>query len=78
MLQPGRTAEKRQFPPVLCSCLRFLDSADPTISEPGTGYLEEEQRWSPRDIYGFEVKMSISLKYSFTENVSLKLQSGRQ
>ena len=36
--------------------------------------LEEEQRWSPRDIYGFEVKMSISLEYSFTENVSLKLR----
>ena len=28
-----------QFPPVLFSCLRFLNSADPTISEPGTGYL---------------------------------------
>ena len=28
-----------QFPPVLFSCLRFLNSADPTIWEPGTGYL---------------------------------------
>ena len=27
-----------QFPPILFSCLRFLNSADPTISEPGTGY----------------------------------------
>ena len=27
-----------QFPPFLFSCLRFLNSADPTISEPGTGY----------------------------------------
>ena len=27
-----------QFPPVLFSFLRFLNSADPTISEPGTGY----------------------------------------
>ena len=27
-----------QFPPVLFSCLRFLNSADETISEPGTGY----------------------------------------
>ena len=27
-----------QFPPVLFSCLRFLNSADSTISEPGTGY----------------------------------------
>ena len=27
-----------QFPPVLFSCLRFLNSANPTISEPGTGY----------------------------------------
>ena len=26
-----------QFPPVLFSCLPFLNSADPTISEPGTG-----------------------------------------
>ena len=26
-----------QFPPVLFSCLRFLNSGDPTISEPGTG-----------------------------------------
>ena len=26
-----------QFPPVLFLCLRFLNSADPTISEPGTG-----------------------------------------
>ena len=26
------------FPPVLFLCLCFLDSADPTISEPGTGY----------------------------------------
>ena len=28
-----------QLPPVLFSCLRFLNSADPTISEPGTGYV---------------------------------------
>ena len=27
-----------QFPSVLFSCLCFLNSADPTISEPGTGY----------------------------------------
>ena len=27
-----------QFAPILFSCLRFLNSADPTISEPGTGY----------------------------------------
>ena len=26
-----------RFVPVLFSCLRFLNSADPTISEPGTG-----------------------------------------
>ena len=26
-----------RFLPVLFSCLRFLNSADPTISEPGTG-----------------------------------------
>ena len=28
-----------QFPSVLFSCLPFLNSADPTISEPGTGYV---------------------------------------
>ena len=28
-----------QFPPVLFSCSLFLNFADPTISEPGTGYL---------------------------------------
>ena len=28
-----------QFPPVLLSSSRFLNSADPTISEPGTGYV---------------------------------------
>ena len=38
MVQPIRTAYKRQFPPVLFSCLRFLDSGEPTISEPGKGY----------------------------------------
>ena len=27
-----------QFPPVLFSCSHFLNSADPTISEPGTGF----------------------------------------
>ena len=27
-----------QFAPILFLCLRFLNSADPTISEPGTGY----------------------------------------
>ena len=37
----GRRRRKRhspQFPPVLFSCLRFFNSADPTISESGTGY----------------------------------------
>ena len=29
--------ESPQFPPVLFSCLRFLNSADPTILEPETG-----------------------------------------
>ena len=34
-----RKKEKKPFPPVFSffSCLRFLNSADPTISEPGTG-----------------------------------------
>ena len=31
-------ARRPQFPPVLFSCLRFLNTADPTVSEPGTGY----------------------------------------
>ena len=37
----GRRERKRhapQFPSVLFSCLRFLNSANPTISEPGIGY----------------------------------------
>ena len=34
----GARKSSPQFPPVLFSCLRFLNSADPTISEPGTGY----------------------------------------
>ena len=37
----GRRRRKRhspQFPPVLFSCLHFLNSAEPTISESGTGY----------------------------------------
>ena len=32
-----RGGESPQFPPVLFSCLHFLNSADPTILEPGTG-----------------------------------------
>ena len=28
-----------QFSPVLFSCLPFLNSADPTISQPGTGFM---------------------------------------
>ena len=28
-----------QFPPVIFLCSRLLNSADPTISESGTGYL---------------------------------------
>ena len=46
----GKTRKKKAgvklagFPPVLVSCLRFLDSADPTISEPGTGYQFSRDR----------------------------------
>ena len=38
----GRRERKRheKVPPVLFSCLPFFNSADPTISEPGTGYRE--------------------------------------
>ena len=34
----GAGKSSPQFPPVLFSCLRFLNLADPTISESGTGY----------------------------------------
>ena len=42
-----------QFPPVLFSCLPFLNSTDPTISQPGTGQkilgiLEGSERIFPR------------------------------
>ena len=33
----GKVGGAGKFPPVLFSCLRFFNSADPTISEPGTG-----------------------------------------
>ena len=33
----GQSPLFSQFPPVLFSCSRFLNSADPTVSEPGTG-----------------------------------------
>ena len=33
-----------QFPPVLFSCLRFLNSEEPTILEPGTGYTHPNRR----------------------------------
>ena len=28
----------KKFPPVLFSCLRFLNASDPTVSGPGKGY----------------------------------------
>ena len=31
--------KRKKFPPDLFSCLLFLNSSDPTISEPGTGYI---------------------------------------
>ena len=31
--------DAKVFPPVFFACTRFLNSADPTISEPGTGYV---------------------------------------
>ena len=34
----GADAKEKGSRKVLFSCLRFLNSADPTISEPGTGY----------------------------------------
>ena len=35
-----KTRKKKASDPVLFSCLRFLNSADPTISEAGTGYFK--------------------------------------
>ena len=35
----GRRPSSPQFPPVLFSCSCFMNSADPTISEPGLGYV---------------------------------------
>ena len=32
----GKRKKSPQFPPVLFSCLRFLNLADPTTLEPGT------------------------------------------
>ena len=37
----GKCPRSSQFPLVLFSCLRFLNSADPTILEPGTGYTRD-------------------------------------
>ena len=34
----GGAGKRKKFPAGLFSCLRFLNSADPTISEPGTGH----------------------------------------
>ena len=34
----GKREKGRGFAPVLFSCSRFLNSADPAISEPGKGY----------------------------------------
>ena len=34
-----RRPSSPQFPPVLFSCSCFMNSADPTISEPGRGYV---------------------------------------
>ena len=35
----GSRPSSPQFPPVLISCLLFLSFAEPTIWQPGTGYL---------------------------------------
>ena len=40
----GNRRTSPQFCPFF-SCLRFLNSADPTISEPGTGYLLSSLKW---------------------------------
>ena len=57
-----------QFPPVLFWCSHFLNSADPTISEPGTGY-------DITDIASNNNLLSVPLELnrigSFTCNMSL-------
>jgi len=39
----GAGRKIRKFLPFLFSCSRFLNSADPTISQPGTGYIRKEK-----------------------------------
>ena len=34
----GKKEKVKGFPPVFFSCSRFLNSVDPTFSEPGTGH----------------------------------------
>ena len=61
-----------QFPPVLFSCLRFLNSADPTISEPGTGYTKV--RLKSTETKGFSLPRRFATRFrrfvSSTGNLS--------
>ena len=61
-----------QFPPVLFSCLRFLNSADPTISGPGTGYTKV--RLKSTETKGFSLPRRFATRFrrfvSSTGNLS--------
>ena len=73
-----------QFPPVLFSCLRFRNSADPTISEPGTGQNDGVIRGAHQSYLTFSIKQltffwfDISLYFSQTLLRNAKLAQGCQ
>ena len=52
-------------PPVLFSSLRFLSSADPTISEPGTGYLFTDHIFRAIDQQQLTAMVLIDLSKAF-------------
>jgi len=54
-----------QFPPVLFSCLRFLNSADPTISEPGTGYTKVRLKSTETKVFLFLAASQLVFVASF-------------
>ena len=57
-----------QFAPILFSCLRFLNSADPTISEPGTGYPDPGSDAST--VWNFCVRLSTATTQTLFQEVA--------
>ena len=57
-----------QFASILCSCLRFLNSADPTISEPGTGYPDPGSDAST--VWNFCVRLSTTTTQTLFQEVA--------